>query len=151
MSKEQITIFMELRPTFGINQLLFGMRNTDVLKMLSQPDRKEKDEEDNDVWIYNALHLKLTFYKEEDFKLAYISCSHPELAYRGKRIIHQPIHTVIHDFGKQIKWDKEAQPDFSTIYFNEDSWLMLHVHYEKVTNVELGAVTKNLDEFDWKF
>lgn len=142
---------MELRPTFGINQLLFGMRNTDVLKMLKQPDRKEKDEEDNEVWIYNALYLKLTFYKEEDFRLAYISCAHPDLVYRDKKIINQPIQSVIHDFGKPLSWEKEPQADFSTVYFNEDSWLMLHVHYEKVTSVDVGAVTKNLDEFDWKF
>ncbi|MDV7400101.1 hypothetical protein RZS08_52280, partial [Arthrospira platensis SPKY1] len=100
---------------------------------------------------YNVLYLKLTFYKEEDFRLAYISCAHPDLVYRDKKIINQPIQSVLHNFGKPLRWEKEPQADFSTVYFNEDSWLMLHVHYEKVTSIDVGAVTKNLDEFDWKF
>jgi hypothetical protein len=36
-------------------------------------------------------------------------------------------------------------------YFNEENWLFLHVDYNEIVKIEIGAVFSDKDEFDWKF
>jgi hypothetical protein len=38
----------------------------DVTAIYGKPDRNYKDEEDNVIFAYNPLKIRLTFYKEED-------------------------------------------------------------------------------------
>jgi hypothetical protein len=36
-------------------------------------------------------------------------------------------------------------------YFNEANWLFVHVDYNEIVKIEVGAVFSDKDEFDWKF
>jgi hypothetical protein len=47
-------------------------------------------------------------------------------------------------------FDKETF-DTQTNFFNEDNWIIFLVEFGEIVKVEIGAVVKNLDEFDWKF
>ena len=59
---------MEIKLKYGIDNLLFGMKEQDVTKILGKPDSSYKDEDENVVFVYNSRKLRLTFYKEEDYK-----------------------------------------------------------------------------------
>jgi hypothetical protein len=45
-----------------------------MLPIYGKPDRNYKDEDDNVIFAYNSL-IRLTFYKEEEFKLGYMVAS----------------------------------------------------------------------------
>ena len=68
---------MEIKLKYGIDNLLFGMKEQDVTKILGKPDTQYKDEEENIVFMYNARKLRLIFYKEEAYKLGYMTTSNP--------------------------------------------------------------------------
>ena len=68
---------MEIKLKYGIDNLLFGMKEQDVTKILGKPDTQYKDEEENVVFMYNARKLRLIFYKEEAFKLGYMTTTNP--------------------------------------------------------------------------
>ena len=68
---------MEIKLKYGIDNLLFGMKEQDVTKILGKPDTQYKDEEENVVFMYNARKLRLIFYKEEDFRLGYMTTTNP--------------------------------------------------------------------------
>ena len=68
---------MEIKLKYGIDNLLFGMKEQDVIKILGKADTQYKDEEENVVFMYNANKLRLIFYKEEGYKLGYITTSEP--------------------------------------------------------------------------
>ena len=70
-------ILMEIKLKYGIDNLLFGMKEQDVTKILGKPDTQYKDEEENVVFMYNARKLRLIFYKEEDFRLGYMTTTNP--------------------------------------------------------------------------
>jgi hypothetical protein len=36
-------------------------------------------------------------------------------------------------------------------HFNESNWLILQTEFDDVIRVEIGAIIKDNDEFDWKF
>lgn len=145
-------INMQIKPKFGVDQLLFGMNQTDVKKIYSNPDKQFKDEDRNIIYLYNEQKMRLTFYEDEDFRLGYIIASHSELTLFDNIILGRNVSDVQKELEKQQykTWEKE---DFDSVenHFNEDHWLILQSEYNQIIKVEIGAIIKNQDEFDWKF
>ena len=133
----------------GIDKLLFGMKQKDVEALYGKADKQYKDEDDNVICLYNAQKWSLTFYKDEDFRLGYIICSHPEVTIWDKKVIGKNVENIKAELPFK-SWTKE---DFDTIenYFNESNWLILQSEYDDIIRVEIGAIIKDNDEFDWKF
>jgi hypothetical protein len=140
---------MKINPKNGIDKLLFGMKQKDVLALYGMPDKKFEDEESNVIYIYNSLQLQLNFYEEEDFKLGYIIAANPELVLLDKKIMGQSFEKLKSELPNFKSWEKEDF-DLAENYFNEDNWLILVSEFDKIVKVELGCMIVN-DEFDWKF
>jgi hypothetical protein len=143
---------MKITPKFGYEKLLFGMRQQDVEAVYGKPSLQFEDEDKNVIYLYNDLRARLTFYEEEDFRLGYLIVSHPEAVLYGHVVRGSALQEVQEVLKKKgiVKWEQE-QYDSTITYFNEDYWLLLQSEFDVVTKVELGAVIKNADEFDWKF
>jgi hypothetical protein len=136
----------------GIDKLLFGMQQNDVIALYGKPSRQYRDEDDNLIFAYNSLKMRLTFYKDEALKLGYIVASSPDLDLFGIKIIGKKIN----DAKNQIATKgivKFTQEDFDTFdnYFNEDNWFILQAEFDEVVKFEIGAIINDKDEFDWKF
>jgi hypothetical protein len=143
---------MKINLKIGIDKLIFGMKQNDVVAIYGKPDRNYKDEDDNVIFAYNGLKMRLTFYKDEEFKLGYIVASSSELELLGSSIIGKKINEAKADLVSKglVKFTQE---DFDTFenYFNEDNWVILQTEFDEVVKVELGAIINDKDEFDWKF
>lgn len=143
---------MKINLKNGIEKLLFGMKQNDVNAIYGKPDRNYKDEDDNVIFVYNKLKMRLTFYKDEDLKLGYIVASSPDLELFGNKVIGKKISEVKKDLAaKGIT--KFTQEEFDTFenYFNEDNWIILQTEFDEVVKFEIGAIINQKDEFDWKF
>jgi hypothetical protein len=143
---------MKINLKNGIDKLLFGMKQKDVEAIYGKPDRNYKDEDDNQILVYNTLKSRLTFYQEEDFKLGYIVASGSDLELFGNTIIGKKIAEVKKDLtAKNIT--KFTQEEFDTFenYFNEENWIIFQTEFEEVVKFEIGAIINAKDEFDWKF
>lgn len=143
---------MKINLKNGIDKLLFGMRQNDVIALYGKPNRNYKDEDDNVIFTYNTLKMRLTFYQEEEFKLGYIVASGEAMELFDNKIIGKKIT----DVKKQLATKgitKFTQEDFDTFenYFNEDNWIILQTEFDEVVKFEIGAIINNKDEFDWKF
>ena len=143
---------MKINLKNGIDKLLFGMKQKDVEAIYGKPNRNYKDEDDNQILVYNKLKSRLTFYQEEDFKLGYIVASGADLELLGNTIIGKKITDVKQDLvSKNIT--KFTQEEFDTFenYFNEENWIIFQTEFEEVVKFEIGAIINSKDEFDWKF
>lgn len=140
---------MKINPKNGIDKLIFGMKQKDVLSIYGIPDKEFEDEEDNVIFIYNDLKFQLNFYEDEDFKLGYIISSNPELTLSDKKIIGQNPEIIKQDLTTFKTWEKEDF-DLAENYFNEENWLILVSEFNQIVKIELGCIIQN-DEFDWKF
>ncbi|HQZ26379.1 MAG TPA: hypothetical protein PLD18_13860 [Flavobacterium sp.] len=143
---------MKINLKNGIDKLLFGMKQNDVIALYGKPNRNYKDEDDNLIFAYNAQKMRLTFYQDEDLKLGYIVASSPDLELLGNTIVGQKISEVKKELAaKGIT--KFTQEDFDTFenYFNEDNWFILQTEFDEVVKFEIGAIINAKDEFDWKF
>lgn len=143
---------MKVKLKYGVDQLLFGMKQKDVEAIYGKPNKQYIDEEDNIVYMYNAYKMRLTFYDEEELRLGYITSTNENLELFDTKIIgkswnetHQLLqNNKLKDFETEIV-------DGTENYFFEDSWLFVNVDYNQVFKIEIGAVFTNQDEFDWKF
>lgn len=143
---------MKINLKNGIDRLLFGMKQNDVIALYGKPNRNYTDEDDNIIFAYNKLKMRLTFYKDEEFKMGYIVASSPDLELFEKKIIGKKISEVKKELTtKEIT--KFIQEDFDTFenYFNEDNWIIFQTEFDEVVKFEIGAIINNKDEFDWKF
>ncbi len=143
---------MQVKLKFGIDQLLFGMKQADVKKLYGEPDKHFKDEDKNVILVYNQLQLRLTFYDDEDLRLGYIISSNPSLTINDKIVINQTAEEVKKqlEVNKIKSWEKEDF-DLTENHFNEENWLILQSEFGRIIKVEIGAIIKNEDDFDWKF
>lgn len=146
------TEIMKINPKNGIDKLIFGMKQNDVIAIYGKPDRNYKDEDDNVIFAYNSLKIRLTFYEEEELKLGYLVASCPDLELFGNKVINRKITDVKKDLA-QKGITKFTQEEFDTFenYFNEENWIILQTEFEEVVKFEIGAIINNKDEFDWKF
>lgn len=144
---------MEIKLKYGIDNLLFGMKEQDVTKILGKPDSSYKDEDENVVFVYNSRKLRLTFYKEEDYRLGYMTTSNPIIKLFNTTLIGKnwsEIYPVLEK--NKIKSFESDTVEGVVSYFNEENWLFFHVDYNEIVKIELGAVFKEKeDDFDWKF
>lgn len=136
----------------GIDKLLFGMQQNDVIALYGKPSRQYRDEDDNLIFAYNSLKMRLTFYKDEALKLGYIVAVSPDLDLFGIKIIGKKINDAKNEIATKgiVKFTQE---DFDTFdnYFNEDNWFILQSEFDEVVKFEIGAIINDKDEFDWKF
>ncbi|WP_288979830.1 hypothetical protein [uncultured Flavobacterium sp.] len=143
---------MEIKLKYGIDNLLFGMKEQDVIKILGKPDSSYKDEDENVVFIYNSRKLRLTFYKEEDFKLGYMTTSNSMVKLFNTSLIGKNWSEVYPILEKnKIKYFESDTTEGILSYFNEENWLFFHVDYNEIVKIEVGAVFSDKDEFDWRF
>lgn len=143
---------MKINLKTGIDQLVFGMKQKDVTALLGKPNRNYEDEDENVIYAYNAQKMRLTFYKDEEFKLGYIVASSPDLELSDVKLIGKKIGEA-QKILTQKGLGKFTQEEFDTFenYFNEDNWLILQTEFDEIVKVEVGAVFNAKDEFDWKF
>ncbi len=143
---------MEIKLKYGIDNLLFGMKEQDVTKILGKPDTQYKDEEENVVFMYNARKLRLIFYKEEAFKLGYLTTTNSIVKLFNTSLIGKNWSDVFPVLEKhKVKSFETDTVEGMMSYFNEENWLFVHVDYNEIVKIEVGAVFSDKDEFDWKF
>ena len=143
---------MKINLKNGIDQLIFGMKQKDVTAIYGKPDRNYKDEDDNVIFAYNTLKIRLTFYKEEEFKLGYMVASNPKLELFGNKVVNRKISEVKKEVATKGV-NNFIQEEFDTFenYFNEDNWIIFQTEFDEIVKVEIGAIINQKDEFDWKF
>ena len=140
---------MIINPKNGVDQLLFGMKQSHVESSYGKPSKQFQDEDGNTIYLYNDLKLRLTFYEDEAFRLGYIITSNPDATLLGKPIIGQKIV----DIKTELPFKNWEQEDFDSTenHFNESNWLILQSEFGEIIRVEIGAIINDADAFDWKF
>lgn len=143
---------MKVNPKNGIDKLLFGMKQNDVIALYGKPDKQFKDDDKNVVFVYNQQKLRLTFYADEELRLGYIIGSHPDLTLMDTKIIgnsFRQVKTALLSKGFK-SWEQEDF-DLAENQFNEENWIVLETEFGDIVKLEIGAIINAKDEFDWKF
>ncbi|HLP65396.1 hypothetical protein [Flavobacterium sp.] len=140
---------MKVNPKNGIDQLLFGMKQSDVIALYGEPNNQFEDDDSNIIFLYNEKKLRLTFYEDENFRLGYLITSNPDSVLLDQKVIGRKVEEVKNELPFK-SWETEWF-DSTENHFNESNWLILQSEYEEIIRIEIGAIINDNDEFDWKF
>jgi hypothetical protein len=140
---------MKINPKNGVDKLLFGMKQTHVEAIYGKPTKQFLDDDGNSIYLYFNQKLRLTFYEDEAFRLGYIITSNTEATLLDKKVIGKNVA----DLKSELPFTSWEQEDFDSTenHFNESNWLILQSEFGIIIRVEIGAIIKDNDEFDWKF
>ena len=124
-----------------MDELRFGMTQSEVIAKIGDPDLilvDEDDEDKNPVYQYTASKLRLTFYTEYNLRFGYIRTSNVQCELNGSRLVDESTDRVIEAYNRpKNEWDMDSYFSFNT-YFNQNIWTTLHEEYGVITNVEFG-------------
>lgn len=140
---------MKINPKNGVDKLLFGMKQTHVEAIYGKPTKQFLDDDGNSIYLYFNQKLRLTFYEDEAFRLGYIITSNTEATLLDKKVIGKNVADLKSEL-PFISWEQENF-DSTENHFNESNWLILQSEFGIIIRVEVGAIIKDNDEFDWKF
>ena len=140
---------MKINPKNGVDKLLFGMKQTHVEAIYGKPTKQFLDDDGNSIYLYFNEKLRLTFYEDEAFRLGYIITSNTEATLLDKKVIGKNVADLKSEL-PFISWEQENF-DSTENHFNESNWLILQSQFGIIIRVEIGAIIKDNDEFDWKF
>lgn len=140
---------MKINPKNGIDQLVFGMKQSDVVALYGNPDKQFEDDDSNVIFLYNDKKMRLTFYEDENFRLGYLITSNPDSVLLDQKIIGRNVEEVKSQLPFK-SWETESF-DSTENHFNESNWLILQSEYGIIIRIEIGAIINDNDEFDWKF
>ncbi|MFN7676068.1 hypothetical protein [Flavobacterium sp.] len=140
---------MKINPKNGVDKLLFGMKQNHVEAIYGKPTKQFVDDDGNSIYLYYNEKLRLTFYEDEAFRLGYIITSNTEATLLDKKVIGKNVA----DLKSELPFTSWEQEDFDSTenHFNESNWLILQSEFGIIIRVEIGAIIKDNDEFDWKF
>jgi len=140
---------MKINPKNGVDKLLFGMKQTHVEAIYGKPTKQFLDDDGNSIYLYFNEMLRLTFYEDEAFRLGYIITSNTEATLLDKKVIGKNVA----DLKSELPFTSWEQENFDSTenHFNESNWLILQSEFGIIIRVEIGAIIKDNDEFDWKF
>lgn len=105
-----------IEPGNGLGQLLFGLKKSEVLDIIGEPDRKFKENFENEqniqVWEYEELGLSLRFVGDDVLTLGSLSIISSFYEYNGVRLI-----------GKDVKAVRDAlrAVDYEILYYSDSA------------------------------
>ena len=142
---------MELKLGIGLDDLIFGATEAEVMALIGDPDRTFTNEDDDNELIYqfNSRKLRLSFYKDQNRRLGYIRCGNSAITYNKQPLIGQPIQTLTETTLKDITlWNIDSY-EFFDVYFNEANAITLNVEYEEVADLEFGVMLNQDETYKW--
>lgn len=132
---------MELKPYIGIDNLVFGLSEKEILSKLGTPDLIDEawDDENELIYQYNKQKLRLSFFHKSKNQLCYIRCANENIRFNNHPIIGQDIKTVKSKIFKfeDSSWEIEEY-EFFQCHYSQKLNLSINVQYDTVTDIELG-------------
>jgi len=144
---------MEIQIGFGLNNIVFGMNEDEVIRMLGQPNKISYTEREGFVvYYYNAQMIKLNFDEEKDYKLYTIEVFNSTIRIFEEDVISlnkDAIIRILHDNGLK-EFEIEDFEFFETI-FCERIWTTFRFEFDKLKSIEFSPLYDDFDNIIWPY
>jgi len=142
---------IEIKIGIGLDNLIFGMSQEEVISTLGEPDKVNATEMDNViVYYFNNELIKTKFDEEEDLKLYSIEVHNPEVLLFNKKVINHTkgeIESLLVSNG-YTKFIYEDYDTFDTI-FCEEIWTTFAFGFNRLRNIEFSPLFKDAENILW--
>jgi|LSQX01.3.fsa_nt_gb hypothetical protein len=136
---------MEIKTGIGFSNIIFGMYQEEVIKILGKPNKINKEELINHiVYYYNDRMIKLKFDEEEYYKLVSIDVYSAEIIMYNQNIFSQSKEEII-SFLKNNGHENTKYEEYDTFetLFCKEIWTTFEFEFGKLRGVEFSPLYDN--------
>jgi len=134
----------------GINEIIFGLTENEIIDSQGQPNKKYTDEL-GDLYIkYNSLETTLKFEKDNDYKLCWIETSN----IKAKVLEFSPWKLakdeLIPKLTKLLSEEPEVEDygSFESVTYNK-SWIEFQFEYAQLKQINFGVLLDEHNKPKW--
>ena len=142
---------MKIKVGIGLDNIIFGMNQEEIENILGIPCKISKTGSGYGiVYIYNRKMVRLTFDRDENYKLFWIDAYHPKILMFNQSIINKTkkeINTLLFANGYS-KVEYSCYDNFETL-FCEEIWTTFNFEFNKLISIEFTPLINNNDEVIW--
>lgn len=142
---------MEIKVGIGLDNIIFGIFQEDVINLLGKPDKiLETEKEDGIVYYYNKQMIKTKFDLLENGRLYSFEVYNPRAIMFNQEIINKEKDEIL-DLLKLNGYCEIEQEDyefFDTI-FCKGIWSTFAFEFDKLVNVEFSPLSDTNDKIIW--
>lgn len=141
---------MEIKIGIGLDNIIFGMTQEDIINILGSPDKMSETEISYGlVYSYNNKMIKLKFDRDEELRLTSIEVYCPGVKMFNQKIIGKTKDQIIGFLEeKHYKEPKYEEYDFFETLFYEEIWATFEFEFSKLRCIEFSPLLEN-DEIIW--
>jgi hypothetical protein len=143
-------------PGTGLGNIKFGMRRSEIKKMLGEPSDVESPEEATDLeyWHFDDLDTSFTFDGMEDWRLTAIVSSNNELKLYGLRLIGADRESIVDLLGKKghkkLSFEEDFEDDVQIETIESESLeLMVWLREGTISEVQFGPFFLDEGTISW--
>jgi hypothetical protein len=148
-----------ITPGKGVGNILLGMKQPDVEKIMGKPDDKEvteyEDGENSCTYYYFDLEIDLTFESDDDYRLSFISIESEKFSIENKIKIGQSKEEVI-KYCKELNFSEPILEDISSEEFPNQELISVEKEninfwftYNALDQVQIGPFWKDDETPIW--
>lgn len=133
---------MEIKIGIGLDNIIFGMSQEDVKRIIGKPDKITEDERpDGITYYYNHLLIKTNFDKDEDCRLYSIEVFNPDVYMFDQKIMGKEKDEIL-DLLKSNGYCEIEQEDYSCFetVFCEKIWSTFEFEFNRLRNIEFSPL-----------
>jgi len=142
---------MEIKIGIGLDNIVFGIFQEDVINLLGEPDKiSETEKVDGIVYYYNNQMIKIKFDLLENGKLYSFEVYNPKVTMFNREIINKEKNEIL-DLLKLNGYCDTVQEDyefFETVFCKE-VWSTFAFEFDRLTNIEFSPLSDTNDKTIW--
>jgi len=142
---------MEIKIGLGLDNIIFGIFQEDVINVLGKPDKiSESEKEDGIVYYYNNQMIKTKFDLLDNGKLYSFEVYNPKAIMFNQEIINKKKSEIL-DLLKLNGYDDIEQEDyeFFETLFCRGIWSTFAFEFGKLVHVEFSPLSDSNDKIIW--
>ena len=141
---------MEIRPGIGVGQILFGLTEPELVRVLGSPDKRYRTDSEALRLQYFGLRLEFSIEPDNGDRYGWVEVHSPEATLFGHCVVGEPIAQVFSLISEALGEEPEHE-DYGSLetFFYPRNWVELQVEFGRVVSVNCGVVYDDADEPQW--
>lgn len=142
---------MEIKIGIGLNDIVFGIFQEDVINLLGKPDKiLDTEKEDGIVYYYNNQMIKIKFDLLENGRLYSFEVHNPNAIMFNQEIINKEKDEILNLLKLNGYCDiVQKDYEFFETVFCKEVWSTFSFEFNKLTNIEYSPLSDNNDRTIW--
>lgn len=144
----------EIKPGIGLGQIIFGMKQSDVIATIGEPEEEVKNNDyKNEIditWYYDNANLSLYFDEDDNYRLRSIIVENPKISLWNRNLNEFSKNQIIKLLSDKVGKEYEEKESEDEVCIEVDSiGLNFYLENDKLVSVQIGVLFADENTIKW--